>query len=120
MEFLNKVQIRGVVGRNNVITIADRRHFNMSVITQYSYKSKNNEPILESTWFLVVGFESPNTEAAINLKKGDAVEVTGRLRIRMHTVSNTDVEPRRVVEVVAQEVKRLDEGVSLPQTGEGD
>ena len=102
MEFLNKIELRGVVGRVNVSNYGGRQVANFSLVTEYSYASKDGGQVRETMWWQVTAWDSPKNQIS-NVEKGDFVYVLGRMRQRAYT--GQDGEERRVSEVVATEVE---------------
>ena len=47
MEQLNRIEIRGHVGNVNVVAVGDAKVAHFSVVTNFAYKSRNNEPVIE-------------------------------------------------------------------------
>ncbi|MBQ6957007.1 MAG: hypothetical protein IJP77_00430 [Bacteroidales bacterium] len=51
MEQLNKVEIRGIVGSVYVKDFGNTKVANISVATQYGYKSKDGSAVIETTCY---------------------------------------------------------------------
>lgn len=105
MEFLNRIQLRGVVGKAEVITFSSQNQVcNFSVVTDYSTVDREGNSIIESTWFNVSAWHGRDgVDDIYALQKGVWVEVTGRLRNRKYTTQNG--EERYTTEIVARKVK---------------
>lgn len=101
MEFLNKIEIRGIVGQVSFAEVGEKRHANFSVCTQYAYKNQSGKAVVETTWFNVSAWEGPKN-GIDNLQKGAQVFVSGRICTRYY---EGDGFERILQEVVAQEVK---------------
>lgn len=103
MESLNRIELRGRVGNSQTTTVGETRVCRFSVATNYAYRGRGNEPVLETTWHQVVSWEKDGqlTEP----KSGDIVEVTGRLRANRYT--GADGFDHTSYEVIASEVKVL-------------
>lgn len=56
MEQLNRIEIRGIIGRVNVKDIGNTKFANISVATDYVYKSQDSGVIIETTWHNVVAW----------------------------------------------------------------
>lgn len=98
MQDLNRIEIRGRVGRVIFRDIAGGQVANLSVATNYCYKNHEGNPVIETTWHNVTAWGNEKNRIA-DLKKGDTVHVTGRLRqIRYTTASGED---RTTTEVFA-------------------
>ena len=104
MEFKNKVEIAGIVGRVNTQTVGEEKIINLSVATNYAYKDRQGNAVIDTTWFNCCLW-SPKDKEAVLLDKGDAVSLTGRLRTRNYYSENN--EPRTVTEVVVKDITVL-------------
>ena len=107
MEFLNKVEIKGIVGMSDTQKYAHTSMTKFSVVTEYSYKSADGTDTIETTWWCctkVYGKGEP-----LLLKRGDKVHVIGRLRINRYADDSGLVPIERTLnEVVVQRVEILD------------
>jgi len=104
---LNSVTLRGIVGNVRVSNMADTRIVNMTVATNYAYKSQVVQSvIIETTWHHVVGFEKTLKIDLDKLSKGDKVEIKGRIRNQRYT--GEDGVERAMSEIMASQITRLD------------
>ena len=104
MEFLNRIELAGVVGTIRKQTFSGRNVANFSLVTEYSYKDKNDCAVVETTWYNVVAWQ--NDEMPLDLiEKGTHVCVQGRLRCRRYTGENG--ETKTFYEVIATSVNIL-------------
>lgn len=101
MEMLNKIEVAGIVGRADTQPIGKQSTTRFSLATQYAYKDKAGESVIETTWFSCTASSAvcPN---ARNVEKGDNVRVAGRLKMR--TYSAPDGEERQLPEIVVNEI----------------
>lgn len=107
MEMLNRVQLRGIVGSVSITDVQDVKNVRLSVCTNYCIKDKNGNAIIETTWHHVTAWTGNSaTNAAADLKKGDKVEIEGRLRQKRYV--NAEGEDRTFTEILAQKVTLLD------------
>lgn len=100
MEFLNKVELKGVVGRVSTTKVADKSITNFSLMTEQVNVNKDGTQTIEVTWFNCTTFN----EIAIN--KGDKAHVLGRLRI--HTYTDQYGIGKTLYEVVVDSVTILE------------
>lgn len=105
MEFLNRIVLRGVVGRTDTKSFNGNTVCNFSVVTDASVVDKDRNATIESTWFNVSAWEGPNIKDLHLLQKGLWVEVTGRVRIRKYTTQ--DNEERSSMDILARSVNIL-------------
>ena len=106
MEFLNRIELRGVVGRADVNVVNGSHVCNFSVVTEYSTRDKEGNPIMDIVWFNVAAWEGrEQIKDVFQIQKGMWVEVTGRVRIRRYMTQEN--EERTVMDVVARKVKVL-------------
>ena len=101
MEFLNKIELRGLVGAVSTRPVCDAICTIFSVVTETAYNSKDGACVIECCWFSVVSFNAPK------INKGDKVHVVGRLKyVRYY---NQDGAERTTYEVIANSVKLINE-----------
>lgn len=106
MEFLNKIQLRGVVGRADVNAVNGSHVCNFSVVTEYSSRDREGNPLMDIVWFNVAAWEGRDLIGDVyEIQKGMWVEVTGRVRMRRYVTQEN--EERTVMDVVARKVKVL-------------
>ena len=103
MEFLNSVEITGVVGKVNTQNVSDHKVANISVVTEESFRDANGCAIIETTWFNVVAWQTDKMPDLDTIERGSRVNVKGRLRLKRYV--NADGEPRTMSEVVANTVR---------------
>ena len=108
MEQLNKITIRGTVGRNTVSTVADTEVARMSVSTNYTYKDREGNAVIETQWHYITAFADKAAPAQVleSISKGDTVEVSGRLRYQR--VTDNEGNNKYVPEIIAERVDKLD------------
>ena len=106
MEFLNRIELRGVVGRADVNLVNGSHVCNFSVVTEYGSRDKEGNPVTDIVWFNVSAWEGREQIADVfQIQKGMWVEVTGRVRIRRYLTQEN--EERSVMDVMARKVKIL-------------
>ena len=98
---LNRIELRGVVGSARTMKVSESEVTRFSVATDYFYKNKEGEAVVETTWHSVMAWDKGLSE----LKRGDKVEVVGRIRNTRYT--DSEGMERTSTEVVASEVKVL-------------
>ena len=87
MEQLNKIELRGNVGSVRQHRVNDRMVVHFSVATNYVYKGKEGEPVIETTWHNVSAWEGKNICGLDKIERGSKVFVQGRLRSQRYTDS---------------------------------
>lgn len=111
MEQLNRVEIRGTVGNVRVQNFDDTQAANFSVVTNYVYKSRSGDAVVETCWFSVNAWKNKNMPEDLGqITKGSHVHVTGRFREREYTADDGTV--RKVQEVFAYSVELLPKEVN--------
>lgn len=103
MEFLNKVEIRGVVGMVRIAKVADTETAQFSVITEDVCQSKDGCVVVNCTWFSVRAWKGPGIVELEKIQKGSKVHVIGLFRCQRY-VGNDGCE-KTSYEVVAQELE---------------
>ena len=82
MEFLNRIELIGIVGQVQCSPIKGCTVCRFQMVTEYAYKDKDGSNVIDCTWFSVVVLSSdtiaPDTLNGIH--KGSAVHLYGRLR----------------------------------------
>ena len=105
MEFINRIEVAGVVGRIQRQTVSSQIMANFSLVTEYGFKDKSSCSVIETTWHNVVACESENIPSLEGIERGSHVRVIGRLRARRYTDSSG--ESRTLYEVVASGLEVL-------------
>lgn len=105
MEFINRIELAGVVGRIQRQTVSSQTMANFSLVTEYGFKDKSSCSVIETTWHNVVAWESKNIPNLDGIERGSHVRVIGRLRMRRYIDSSG--ESRTLYEVVASSVEVL-------------
>lgn len=103
MEYLNKIELQGVVGYCKSKELPDTTEVRFSLVTELNLQSEGYN-IIETNWFDVIAL-SRKTPAALVLQKGDHAKVIGRIRTRTYYGENETF--RRNWEVIAQNVTIL-------------
>ncbi len=103
MEQLNQVIVRGIIGNARVQKIGDTEMVRFSVATDYAYKNRSGEAVIEVTWHNVTAFKNDRMADFSTLVKGAGVELKGRLRNNRFVDANGN--ERIVTEILASEVK---------------
>jgi len=103
MEQINKVEILGRIGNVRAIPMIENgpKVYKFSVATEYLYKSKDGQVIIDCTWHSVSATEDYADEYAW-LEKGKGIHLWGRLRNIRYTDAN-GIE-RVISEIVANKV----------------
>lgn len=96
MEFLNKTEIRGVVGTIHVDKVADT-----------AFRSSSGDAVIECTWFSIRVWKGKDIADFSRIEKGTKVHITGRWRCRRYVAS--DGSDRTSYDVVAQSLEIVEE-----------
>ena len=96
MEFINKIELRGVVGSVKVSEVGGAVFTHFSLVTEYSYQSGSGEFVVDMMWW------NCSLNARPEIKKGDIAHVVGRIRQRMYVAS--DYSDRPTYDVVVQAI----------------
>lgn len=105
MEFLNRIEIRGVVGRSEINTFNDFQVCNFSVVTEYSTRDREGNPDIDVAWFNVSAWQGPSMADFYEIQKGAWVKVVGRVRMKKYTTQ--DNEERQIMDVLARSVELI-------------
>ena len=104
MEFLNRIELRGVVGRSDLSTVGQAQKCRFSIVTEYG-AYRNGESVVESTWFNVNVWEGRGMPDLSKIQPGCWVWLVGRIRTYKYTTP--DGEERSSWEITASRVDIL-------------
>ena len=109
MEFLNKLELRGVVGRAELNSYNGNQVCNFSVVTEASGVDRDGNSTVEPTWFNVSAWSGVQGLVDLEkIQKGMWVHVIGRLRVRKYVTQDNEERssievPARLVEIIPRE-----------------
>lgn len=101
MEYINKVELRGRVGRCDVQDFGSSRLCRFSLATDYGYKDRNGSPVIDTVWFNVSLWDSKGSIDFSPIEKGAIIQVWGRIRTYKYADSdgqertNWDIQARK-------------------------
>ena len=101
MDFINKIVLRGIVGRATTTTCGETTMCRFSLVTRYGCLDKSGNVTFQDTWHSVT-FPNPQ---GITIERGDWVEVEGRLRAQRY--ADGDGIDRLTWDVYASKVEVL-------------
>lgn len=104
MDFLNKIELRGVVGSVHAMKVGDTEVVRFSVMTEYAYNDKSGAAVVDCTWFNCTAW-ADKTPSAVNMEKGDCVHLSGR--VRMWKFTGSDGKEVNGWEVMVNDLKIL-------------
>ncbi len=105
MEFKNRIELRGVVGRADINSYNGKQVCNFSVVTEKAV-TRDGVSTVDPTWFNVTAWDRvQGIEDFCQIQKGSWVEVIGSLRL--HKWITPDSEERSSLEVMARRVNVL-------------
>ena len=107
MQFLNKIEIQGIVGNSSIQKVADTRLCRFSVVTELAYKDRDGGNIIESTWFNVTAWEGKDISDLNAITRGAIVHTTGRLKCNRYMDGNGN--DRVQYEIVARKLEVVKE-----------
>ena len=106
MEQLNRIEIRGNVGNVNIINVGNTRVAHFSVATNFAYKDRNGEPVIETTWHNVTAWEGNKGIPSLEIiAKGFPLYVTGRLRIQKYIAG--DWTDKTSYDIIANTIEQV-------------
>ena len=50
-QYINRVELRGIVGTSRVTEVGDRNIINFSLATNYAYRDRDGYPVIETTCY---------------------------------------------------------------------
>lgn len=111
MEQLNRIELRGNVGTIRVQTVGSTRVAKISLATNYVYKGRDSEPVIETTWHYITAWEGKNMPDLGKIQRGDKLYAFGRIRSQRYTGS--DGVERTAYEVLASKLQLIESEESL-------
>lgn len=107
MEQINRIELLGVVGRDaKITTVGDNAVAHFSMATNYAYKDKDGNAIVETTWHNIRAWRGRKMPALEDIKGGTWLHVKGRMRNIRYTAD--DGSQRTSFEVLAGEIEIVD------------
>ena len=98
MQYLNKVDLQGIVGTCKFTNIGDMTLARFALITKEAIRNKNGEITVEITWHNIAAWKSPMVSHD-GLEKGAIVNLTGRIRNTCFITESG--ERRNIQEIIA-------------------
>lgn len=108
MEQLNRIELRGNVGNVRISNVGNSQVARFSLATNFMYKSKDGEGVVETTWHNIVAWSGKNMPDFSRIGKGTPVYVCGRLRSSKYTAG--DGTERQIYEVIANKMSIEEDG----------
>ena len=105
MEFINRIELRGIVGNASYNRIGESQVCRFSLATDYAYKDRDGNPVVDTTWFNITAWEGKNMPELHLIGKGVIVQVAGRVRTFRFTMA--DGAERSGWEILARRVTIL-------------
>lgn len=109
MEFLNKIELQGVVGSAKLTKIQDKNVCKFSVVTEMAHTMKDSEAfVIETTWFNCTAFESKtiSNDVLNSITKGSKVHLVGRMKTTKYVALNG--EDSTLWEVICSSLNTID------------
>ena len=107
MEFLNKMEIRGITGSSSLQKVGDTRLCRFSVVTELAYKGNDGTNIIESTWFSVSATQGKDIQDLDAITRGAIVHIHGRLKCSRYMDGNGN--DKVLYEIVAHKLEIMED-----------
>lgn len=111
MEQLNKIELRGNIGFVRTQRFEGTQVCHFTVATNYVYKGRNGEPVIETTWHNVSVWEGKAIADVSQILRGAKVYVCGRIKSQHYT--DSDGLERYSYEIQASKVAIIDNDEQL-------
>lgn len=86
MEQINRIEILGTVGNCRITEVGAIRIARVSVVTEYAYKNKDGNLIIETTWHnCILQGTADGPDCFDDIRRGTRIHVKGRLRCQTYT-----------------------------------
>ncbi|MBQ6953535.1 MAG: single-stranded DNA-binding protein [Bacteroidales bacterium] len=105
MEYINHIELAGVVGRVRKQQVADRIVVNFSLVTEEYHKDDSGCAVVETTWHNVVAWQNADMAELDSIERGSHLYVQGRICARRYSDANGD--SHILYEVIAASVRLL-------------
>lgn len=87
MEYINKIELQGKVGRCYIHAESGVKYANFSVAVNYTYGDADGNEVIETNWFNCVAFEGENVKEE-DLDKlmqlGSLINIKGRIHAKQY------------------------------------
>lgn len=111
MEQLNRIEIRGNVGTVRLQPVGENLAAHFTVATSYAYKTKDGNPVIETTWHNVNAWQGKGAADLDKITKGSKVFVSGRMCARKY--QDADGLERTSYEINARTVSLIEDSENL-------
>jgi len=111
MEQLNRIELKGAVGSVRIRQVGEKSVASISLVTNFAYKDKDGEPVIEATWHNICAWEGRGIMKLEEVRRGTPLHVIGRLR--SHRYTGNDGQERIVPEVLAYRMQALESDTQL-------
>ena len=106
MEFINKIELQGIVGSSySRPATKGNTAAQFSLMTEYAHHNPQGEPVVDITWFNVLAWSSTTNFPVETIKKGDTLRIEGRIRMASYADQYGGLKYKP--EIIAQTIKRL-------------
>lgn len=106
MDYINKVELAGVVGTVRLIKAGGHKFARMSVATVNVYVDRAGERVQETTWHNVIAWQKPGIEDIAKISKGSKVHITGKIHFSRYT--GADGMIKSVYEITADTLQECE------------
>ena len=106
MDFINKIELQGRVGTVRTNVVNDSKGVNFSLVTDFLYKTREGNPMSETTWFNVVAWEGKEIWNLDKIEKGASVHISGR--VRSTKFEGADGNEKHLYEVLANKLRLIE------------
>ena len=81
MEFINKIELCGIVGSVKITKIGNKEQARFSLCVDQVYTSSTGDVTIQNSWFDCTAWESSKITNLSKLAKGMIVHLTGRIKM---------------------------------------
>ena len=105
MEFINKIELQGIVGTSTISTVQAKNVARFSLLVEETFKSGEGDVLVQSNWFNCIAWQSEKIVDLTKIKKGKVLHLTGR--VRMQSYADSSGANRYIWEIVCQEIEAI-------------
>ena len=107
MEFLNRIELKGIVGRCSIATCGDKKIANFSLVTEHASRTIDGQAVIDTMWHNISASQYRSSVDIETIDRGDKLHVIGRLRCTRYT--DAEGNERSSISVIASKVEKIED-----------
>jgi len=107
MEFINRIELQGLVGKVSLHKVGDQICARFSVCTETTYQGEDGSIVVECTWLNCTAWSGKCPQVTELQQRESKVHIIGRIRSSRYMTAND--EERTILEVFANYLKIIND-----------